>query len=307
MSDLLTPLPAFERLSERVFRILGLNPGKFTLQGTNTYLVGTGKKRLLIDTGEGKPEYIESLVSVLKELGDVQISGILLTHWHYDHVNGVPGVLEMCDQRGMEASPTLHKKKYPERDSAGLNAEDVQDGQVFSVEGATLTAYHTPGHAEDHLVFMLGEEAAMFSGDNVLGQGTAVFENLKDYVDSLSRMLSLKPNVIYPGHGPVVADGAKTLQDYIKHREAREKEILSHLQVIQEDPSYEDKYVSALQLVKIIYSSYPKEIYAAAEKVVTLQLEKLYLESRVVYKIRENSLKVWSLSNADERAAASKA
>ncbi|KAK9712004.1 hypothetical protein K7432_007422 [Basidiobolus ranarum] len=296
MTEQLVTLPVFEQLSERVSRLLGFNPGKFTLQGTNTYLVGTGKDRLLIDTGEGKPEYLQALISALKELGEVQIFGILLTHWHYDHVNGIPGVLEMCKQQGLHI-PTLYKRIYPERDNPEWKFENIEDGQVFSVEGATLIAYHTPGHAKDHFVFKLNEENSLFAGDNVLGQGTAVFENLKEYVDSLSRMLTLKPKIIYPGHGPVVEEGTKTLEEYIKHREAREKQILTFLKSIQDDPSYKDKYLSALQLVEKIYANYPKEIYPAAEKVVTLQLEKLYLDSRVVYKVLEDGTKVWSLSN----------
>lgn len=44
---------------------------------------------------------------------------------------------------------------------------DIADGQVFAVEGATLTAFHTPGHAVDHMAFMLEEEGgAMFTGDS---------------------------------------------------------------------------------------------------------------------------------------------
>ncbi|KAI7171576.1 hypothetical protein KC360_g6027 [Hortaea werneckii] len=95
----LPPLPLIQRLSPRVLRLLGDNPSKFTLQGSNTYLVGSGPRRFLIDTGEGgRKAWTEALEKVLREEGITGIEAVLLTHWHPDHVGGVGDVRGVCGQ-----------------------------------------------------------------------------------------------------------------------------------------------------------------------------------------------------------------
>ena len=76
----------------------------------------------------------------------------------------------------------------------------------------------TPGHTSDHTSFYFKEENALFSGDCILGQGSTVFESLKDYMESLQRLKALAPSKIYPGHGPVVENGMEKIEEYILHR-----------------------------------------------------------------------------------------
>lgn len=52
-----------------------------------------------------------------------------------------------------------------------------------------------------------------------------IFEDLHAYVNSLHKLLAVSPSVLYPGHGPVVADGRSMIETYIKHRNAREQQV----------------------------------------------------------------------------------
>ncbi|KAK5653553.1 hypothetical protein OQA88_8812 [Cercophora sp. LCS_1] len=268
MAVQLVPLPEIERLSPACIRILGGNPGKFTLQGTNTYLVGTGSKRLLIDTGEGKPSWIAAVKRTLDE-EKATISGTIITHWHGDHTGGIKNVLESWPG-------TKIYKNRPEQGQL-----EIADGQVFEVEGASLTAVHTPGHTVDHMVLVLKEEDAMFTGDNVLGHGTAVFEDLGVYLDSLEKMKGLFKGRAYPGHGPAVPDGPAKIAEYIGHRRQREEQVIQTLRT--ERPGTGDRSAwSAMELVKVIYRDIPESLHEPAARGVLLILRKLQKEGKVV-------------------------
>ena len=217
MTEQLPELPNIQRLSPRVVRVLGGNPGKFTLQGTNTYLVGQGSKRTLIDTGEGRPVWAESLKKALSDEG-ASIERIILTHWHPDHVGGVRDALKLCGDAEIFKSQIDTKQGSPAQgiiyaESTQPSQQDIENGQVFKAEGATLKAFHCPGHTVDHMALVLEEEDAMFTGDNVLGHGTAVFEDLSAYMDSLDRMQHQFAGRAYPGHGAIIEDGKTKIQE----------------------------------------------------------------------------------------------
>lgn len=269
-------IPAVTKLSARVIRILGCNPGLMTLQGTNTYILGTGKRRILIDTGDTDvPQYINHLTTVLKH-ENIDLAHILITHWHHDHVGGLADVLEIHDK-------TKHCQiwKYPRAEDklpANVTVEDLKDGQEFQVEGATVRIVHTPGHTTDHVAIYLQEENAVFSGDCILGEGTAVFEDLHDYMISLKDILSLQPSVIYPGHGNVIHDPMEKIQFYIAHRLEREKQIMD---VLSNNPS---RFFGENDLVRMIYADLPEKLVKAAEGNVNHHLRKLLKENRVIQK-----------------------
>ncbi|KAI9719881.1 MAG: hypothetical protein M1828_006011 [Chrysothrix sp. TS-e1954] len=295
MGSQLVHLSTIERLSPRVIRVLGDNPSKETnagdfqrktsesSPGTNTYLIGRGHARVLLDTGEGKPAWIQNIKSTLSAEG-ASIQTCLLTHWHPDHVGGV------TDLQTTSAAPLKIYKHKP-----ALNGHeswhDVINAQRFEVEpGTTLRAVHCPGHTQDHVAFVLEEENAMFTGDNVLGQGTAVFEELSVYMSSLEQMGQQFTGRAYPGHGPVIEDGNATIAQYLKHRKQREHEIVGVL-------SGSGKRLSgmtSMDIVKIVYKDYPENLHVPAQGGVNQALRKLETDGKVIH---ETTTDRWKLTD----------
>lgn len=271
-------IPKLEQLSSIVFRVLGCNPGLHTLQGTNTYLVGNGRRRILVDTGEAaNDEYIANLRKALDE-HKTGIQEIILTHWHPDHIGGVS---DICKHVTKDFGTTVSKLKRISATDEALGSDCqytfIEDGHRFETDGATLKAVYTPGHTDDHIVLYLEEENAVFSGDCVLGEGTCVFEDLHDYMKSLETILRLKPSTIYPGHGPVVVDPLGHVTMYINHRNKRESQILEAFRALDRDGTP----VSAMDLVKVVYVDVPEILHASAAGNVTNHLTKLLKDNKV--------------------------
>lgn len=219
----LTLLEDVSQLSPLVQRIIGQNPGAFTLQGTNTYLVGNGTNKILIDTGEpNSRQYLDKLIDSLSKSSS-NIVAIVVTHWHADHSGGIGQILQHF-KKDIPIYKLRRTDGQPEQSE--MNFTFVEDGHELSVEGVTLRFVFTPGHTSDHTSLWLEEEGTLFSGDCILGEGSAIFENLDDYMKSLRKLLDLAPKRIYPGHGPVVEDPKQKIHEYIENRNRREQEIL---------------------------------------------------------------------------------
>ncbi|XP_074652452.1 endoribonuclease LACTB2-like [Tubulanus polymorphus] len=273
----LTVLPKIEKLSSLVTRILGCNPGSFRLQGTNSYLVGSGSRRILIDTSDpGQDEYTANLNKVLQKYG-AQLQEIVITHWHEDHVGAVQDICSNILHDGIKVSK-IERKSTPDRDIGPLAKYNfINKDQVFQTDGATLRVLLTPGHTEDHMSLYLEEENAVFAGDTVLGEGSCAFEDLYDYMKSLDLIKSVKPSRIYPGHGPLITDAVSKLTEYIEHRKMREKQIIDTLHLNK------DKWHNTMELLKLIYTDIPETLYLAAGHNMLQSIEKLIKEGRIEY------------------------
>ena len=240
----------------RIVRVLAPNPSVYTLEGTNTWIVGDGPT-IVVDPG---PAIAAHLDEVRAAAGDV--AHVLVTHDHEDHGEGAGALAERV------GAPVWAWRLD--------GAQRMKDGQTFGAGGVELTAVHTPGHSTDHVVFFDRGSRALFTGDAVLGRGTSFIDppdgDLAKYLASLRRMLDLDAKTIHPGHGPIVLDATSRLHEYLAHRAEREEEVLVALRA---GPHGVDG------LVAEIYPDRSDEVRRLAVRTVTAQLLKLAAEGRV--------------------------
>ena len=92
-----------------------------------------------------------------------------------------------------------------------------------------FTVVPTPGHAADHVCFVLGE--VCFCGDLILGSGSTIVPpaagggSLADYMRSLELVAALGADLLAPGHGPWITDPAAKIAEYLEHRRERERRL----------------------------------------------------------------------------------
>lgn len=226
------------------------------------------------------PSWILAIQRVLKE-ENAAITQAIITHWHHDHTGGQDDLLKV-------SPATKFYKNSPDEGQL-----DIADGQMFQVEGASLRAVFSPGHTQDHMALVLEEEDAMFTGDNVLGHGTAVFEDLDTYLQSLERMRREFSGRAYPGHGAVVEDGPAKVAEYVRHRKQREDQVLAVLRssnparaasATRDGGSGDDHQAaewSSMEIVKVVYKDVAESLHLPAERGVLQILYKLEKEDRV--------------------------
>lgn len=243
-------------------RIVAPNPGPMTLTGTNTYLVGDGAGNLaVIDPGpEDLPRHLDAILAAAHALG--RITTVVVTHRHLDHL---PLAIPLCKETGARLAG------HP--DLPGVEQPLGQNAPTFN----GMVALHTPGHTRDSVCLWNASEATLFTGDLVLGSGTAVLDDapgaLTDYMSSLEQLFGLRPRTIYPGHGPVVPDGAAKLTEYLEHRRLRLQQVLDALG--HHGPS------TVAELAAAIYTDVAPSMLPMAGRNVRANLELLLSESRI--------------------------
>jgi glyoxylase-like metal-dependent hydrolase (beta-lactamase superfamily II) len=207
-------------LSPLVTRLTAPNPGMMTGPGTNSYVVGT-TELVVIDPGPDDAGHVEALAA----LGAGRIRWIVVTHTHPDHSPATPALARLTGATvvGFSARDGFEPDTW------------ATDGYTVAGDGWSLRALHTPGHASNHLCWVLTEERMLFSGDHVMQGSTVVISppdgDMAVYLASLRRLLTLDPAVttIAPGHGALIDDPAAAVDGIIAHRLGREEVVAGAL------------------------------------------------------------------------------
>jgi glyoxylase-like metal-dependent hydrolase (beta-lactamase superfamily II) len=239
----------------RIVRVLAPNPDVYTLDGTNTWVVGESPSAV-IDPGPEIPSHIDEVVAAAG-----RVAAVLVTHDHPDHAPAAAAFAE--------------RVRAPVYAFRLAGADHLHDGQQVRAGSAALTAVHTPGHTSDHMAFFEPDSRSLFSGDAVVGRGTTFIDppdgDLAQYLRSLERMRGLGARTIYPGHGPLVFDAGAKLEEYVRHRAEREEQVLA---AMAPGP------LTIAAVVDEIYAGYPPEVRPLAGRSVLAHLLKLEGEGR---------------------------
>jgi recombination protein RecT len=252
-------------LLKNVQRLTAPNPGVMTGPGTNSYLVGDPNTGFIaIDPGPADTEHLERLWRAAAG----QIRFIVCTHSHPDHSPGAALLQAMCQGKppilGLASRPSAraNSRFQPDR--------ELHDGErlVLAAQGGThtLRAIHTPGHAANHVCFVLEEDGLLFSGDHVLNGSTTVIDppdgHMGDYLQSLERLAEACDRdaieFILPAHGHVLGAARQAITQLKAHRLKREAKIAAAMQALP--------HGTLAQWVEKAYDDVPPRLWPVAAR-----------------------------------------
>jgi glyoxylase-like metal-dependent hydrolase (beta-lactamase superfamily II)/8-oxo-dGTP pyrophosphatase MutT (NUDIX family) len=253
-------------LSPKVRRVTAPNPGFMTGPGTNTYLLGAGDDVAVLDPGPAIDGHVRILLDAAAEAG-AKIRWVLTTHTHMDHS---PAAQLLKAETGAELIGMPPPAQ--ERQDATFKPDRIPvHGERFIVAGCALRAIHTPGHASNHLCYLLEDEKMLFTGDHVM-QGSTVVINPPDgdmrmYLASLRLLLEEDVEYFAPAHGFLIDRPRAAVEWLLAHRAQREKKIVDAMRATGE--------ADIDVLVTVAYDDVPARVHPVASRSLLAHLLKL--------------------------------
>ena len=293
-------MPTFEygrvdTVSPLIRRVVANNPGPFTYTGTGTYIVGRsapGAGLAVIDPGPLDEAHLAALLAAVE---GQTVSHVLVTHTHRDHAPLARPLAEAVGAPILAAAPpvrTIHASATPDEDDDESFSPDIIlcGGERLAGDGWTIEAMATPGHASNHMAFVLAEENALFSGDHVMGWSTTVVAppdgDMTAYMASLEAVIGRGFTTLWPTHGAPITEPGPFLEAYRTHRLGREAQVLARL-------AAGDRRIA--DMVPLLYAAVDARLWPAASLSVWAQLIALERAGRIMAKPGPTIDAVWTL------------
>ncbi|HET8800326.1 MAG TPA: MBL fold metallo-hydrolase [Marinobacter sp.] len=254
-----------------VIRLTAPNPGMMTGPGTNTYLLGH-ERFTVLDPGPADESHIERIL----EVTGGAIDQVLVTHTHKDHSPAVAALKERtgCRVYGWPAPEGASQDQTFRAD------DEPEHGDLIVTEAGILKVLHTPGHASNHLCYLLTDQELLFSGDHIMQGSTVVINppdgDMKAYIESLYDLLAEPMRCIAPAHGFLMGQPEAVIDFLITHRLSREHKVARALEALAA--------ADLKTLTAKAYDDVPAAIHGLAARSALAHLLKLEAEHRAFRK-----------------------
>jgi glyoxylase-like metal-dependent hydrolase (beta-lactamase superfamily II) len=265
------------RLSPRLIRVTANNGSMMTGPGTNTYLIGGGVRNEWAVIDPGPPD--DAHVAAILAAAPGAIRWIFVTHTHKDHS---PATAPLKAHTGAQVFGRI--ADHPQwQDLSFAPDTHLAGGERFVLPGpegeaSTLLAVHTPGHASNHLCYLLEEEKMLFTGDHVMQASTVVINppdgDMAAYIGSLRELCGRDLEWLAPGHGFLMVQPRRAMEAIVAHRLKREAKVLAAVRELAP--------ASAEALLAIVYADVPERLHAMAMRSLSAHLFKLRDDTVVV-------------------------
>jgi glyoxylase-like metal-dependent hydrolase (beta-lactamase superfamily II)/8-oxo-dGTP pyrophosphatase MutT (NUDIX family) len=250
-----------KRLDRFTTRLIAPNPGMMTGPGTNTYLVGEDELAV-IDPGPAIDSHIEKILAAGK------IRWILCTHTHMDHSPAAAAI------KKASGAKIFGRPAPAGQDASFLPDQILEHGEAVRVGPVSLRAIHTPGHASNHLCYLLEQTKMLFTGDHVMQGSTVVINppdgDMRAYLASLELLLAEDVAIIAPGHGYLIGEPHREVRRLVQHRLKREGKVRDAIARLGE-PTLEE-------MLPLVYDDVPTRLHGMAARSLTAHLQKLVAE-----------------------------
>lgn len=228
---------------------------------TNVYILG-GQELWVVDPGCDGGEELALLFDALDRLvaGGAEVSAVVLTHHHRDHVAGAEAVVQRYGCAVWAHRETARRVEDVEVD------RHIEDGERIALSeraGDEVVFFHTPGHAPGHLALLHRGTGAMLVGDLVVSEGTILIDpvdgDMGRYLASLELIRREEPRRLLPAHGMPIEDVQGHIGSYLAHRRERERAVLGALRRAGEK-------VEPADLVAWVYEDVAPEVWPLAAR-----------------------------------------